>query len=278
MASVRISAETIQRQIESCQRLAGEVESQRKNLLARYQQAGQNWNDRHYHTLGNIINECCSVLGRFERELLSSISGLKHLHMAVRQYEDTSITGGSTDIGGGPNADSIRTVAGSVGQRRRFRQDDNGQNHMYYDTEHHSWRLSPNCKYQKNGYNYQTDEHGRIIHADGKLHFREGSRQSLNASVEDMLPGDQRGHLFADLFGGSNQVDNLIAQMGEVNQGRFRSFERTLAEAMSRNETVYVRFAVRYEDDSRRPSEIRAYYSIGNGRVRTTAFDRFSNI
>ena len=114
MASVQINAETIQHQIENCQHLAGEVERQRKDLLARYQQAGQNWHDRHYHTLGNIINECCSVLGRFERELLSSISGLKHLHMAVRQYEDTNITGASQGLDAGSGNSNIDTVETSM--------------------------------------------------------------------------------------------------------------------------------------------------------------------
>ena len=146
----------------------------------------------------------------------------------------------------------------------RVRTDDNGKVHMY--NKDGQWKLKPNCEYQSYGYYYRTDEKGRIMHVEGTLRLSDEGRKALNAKVEDMEKGDQRGHIIADMFGGSNKIDNIIPQLSEVNQGKYRTFEIELAKLLDSGKAVEVQYYVIYEDDSKRPSELCVRYFVDGKR------------
>lgn len=164
---------------------------------------------------------------------------------AVEEYTD----------GDRPEPNSIITTP-----EGRFRIDDNGNPHMYYDNENKQWKLIPNNSYDSNGYHYETDENGRITHVEGNLRLNPDGRQPLNAKLEDMKPGDERGHIIADVFCGSNQIDNLVPQTFEVNRGEYKAMENDIhaflkegQEHPELNREVRAEYEMIYSDDTKRP-------------------------
>lgn len=182
------------------------------------------------------------------------------------------------------DGNTIGSVADTPGKPSRiikidgdsYRVDDNGKPHMKRgkDKEYH---VLPNTKYVVNGYTYQSDERGRIIHVEGNLVVKDGERASLNVKVTDMGDNDQRGHIIADIFGGSNQNDNLVAQLQPVNQGSYKIFENCLADLLRSQNQIYGNYTIEYGDSSSRPSAITVNYSI-NGGVPTSQLDTFSKL
>ena len=174
-----------------------------------------------------------------------------------------------TDLDEDSGPGSISDSAGTAGKRVKigddyYRVDDNGNPHMKRgdDKEYH---VLPNTKYVVNGYTYQSDEDGRIIHAEGLLKVKNGERASLNAQVDGMGASDQRGHIIADVLGGSNQNDNLVAQLQTINQGRYKILENDLASMIDSGHSVYGDYSITYPDNSKRPSSITVNYTIGEG-------------
>lgn len=157
-----------------------------------------------------------------------------------------------------------------------YRVDDNGKLHMKKgdDKEYH---VLPNTRYVVNGYTYQSDEKGRIIHGEGNLVVKDGERASMNAKVSDMGDHDQRGHIIADIFGGSNQNDNLVAQLQSINQGEYKVLESSLADLIMQQNQVYGDYEIEYEDNSNRPSAITVTYSVNNG-IPIQQLDTFSKL
>lgn len=182
------------------------------------------------------------------------------------------------------DGDSIGSVVDTPGKSSNiikidgdyYRVDDNGKPHMKRgeDKEYH---VLPNTKYVVNGYTYQSDDKGRIIHVEGNLVVKDGERASLNAKVADMGDNDQRGHIIADIFGGSNQNDNLVAQLQLVNQGSYKILENCLTDLSRSQNQVYGNYTIEYGDSSSRPSAITVNYSI-NGGAPTSQLDTFSKL
>ncbi len=165
--------------------------------------------------------------------------------------------------GAGPDSkpNSIVSIDG-----KSYRTDDNGKPHMERgpDGEYH---VLPNSNYTVNGYYYQTDSQGRIVHAEGTLKAKDGARKALNAKVSDMGPDDQRGHIIGDLLNGSNQNDNLVAQLGTVNQGYYKILEMEFASMYSEHHEVYGNYSISYDSGTMRPSSITVDYAIDGGSL-----------
>lgn len=127
--------------------------------------------------------------------------------------------------------------------------------------------LLPNNEYKSNGYEYKTDECGRICSAEGKLRLRDDdSNRSMesynNLKNQDYKEGDERGHLIGRLFGGSDKLENLVPMSKELNHGDYAKLERTLASAVGDGADVRLKVEPKYEGDSNRPTEFRITYSI----------------
>ena len=182
------------------------------------------------------------------------------------------------------DGDSVGGAADTLGKSSNiikidgdsYRVDDNGKPHMKRggDKEYH---ILPNTKYVVNGYTYQSDDKGRIIHVEGNLVVKDGKRASLNTKVADMGDNDQRGHIIADIFGGSNQNDNLVAQLQSVNQGSYKILENCLADLSRSQNQVHGNYTIEYGDSSSRPSAITVNYSI-NGGAPMSQLDTFSKL
>lgn len=76
-------------------------------------------------------------------------------------------------------------------------------------------KLKPNIKYTvgEHKYIYETDELGRICNcsADELLLKDHLGRLKHSSKTPGKLEGDHAGHLIADVFGGSPELDNLVS-------------------------------------------------------------------
>lgn len=149
----------------------------------------------------------------------------------------------------------------------------------YYDSQGNLYRvgdqLLPYNSYEINGYTYKTDELGRIISAEGKLHLKDDrDKLRIKDSMEAVGKGDQkysddRGHLIGDQFDGSNGLENLVPQDSNINRVDFKNFENELAKEVRAGNDVRVKVEPIYDGDSRRPSGILVTYSInGSENIR----------
>ena len=125
--------------------------------------------------------------------------------------------------------------------------------------------LKPNCSYVagENNYIYKTDELGRQCGATACLQLKKHDKRKGNVGKPaDKLPGDEAGHLFADMFGGSRFLDNLVAQSFNVNRSEYRKMENIWQRALKGGKSVYVDIDLNYEGNSFRPTSFDITYYI----------------
>ena len=127
-------------------------------------------------------------------------------------------------------------------------------------------KLKLNVKYKSGEYDYiyATDGYGRISgFATKKLQFTKRiKRLKHNSNTYDKQKGDHAGHLIADRFGGSKEVDNLVSQSALVNLSEYKKMENIWAKALKNNQNVELDIQVRYEGNSKRPSGFVINYAI----------------
>ena len=132
--------------------------------------------------------------------------------------------------------------------------------------------LKPNQEYKagENGYTYKTDANGNIssAHADELKFKTHDGRLNHNSNTAGKLPGDDAGHLFADQFGGSPDLDNLVSQRSDLNRAvkntdNYRSMEREWSNALKNGQNVTdVDIKLSYKNGSSRPSSFNVSYKI----------------
>lgn len=137
--------------------------------------------------------------------------------------------------------------------------------------------LIKNCVYEVNGYVYKTDDKGRIVNVSGNLKTKnhEGNRDRKNKISEigkgDQKPGDEKGHIIGDQFGGSNGIENLIPQCDKLNHGEYKKLEEQLAKEVKKGKDVKVDINLNYSENSHRPDSLSVTYSI-NGEKHIVVF------
>ena len=127
-------------------------------------------------------------------------------------------------------------------------------------------KLKPNVTYQagEHEYLYQTNENGLIVRAVAKvLQFKTHSRREKhNPNTYGKLENDHAGHLFADWFGGSPELDNLVSQAKRVNKEEFLRLERKWAAALKAGKEVSVNIDIQYSDGNVRPESFLVRYTV----------------
>lgn len=126
-------------------------------------------------------------------------------------------------------------------------------------------QLKENIVYESKGYYYQTDELGRIKAAQGDLRLEAGKRNNgdqLKAGGNDRLPGDHGGHLFAKMFAGSGEIDNLSAMAAIVNNSKYKRIEKRWQKALKEGKEVEVTIDLVYDGASKRAKEFKIRYFI----------------
>lgn len=135
-----------------------------------------------------------------------------------------------------------------------------------------SGELRPLIKYQSGlyHYEYQTDELGRITEAVAnplKTKPKDMPRPKNKSNTPGKLADDQAGHIIADIFGGSPNLDNLVSQYSKLNQGAYRSFEIKLANLIKDKHDIKAIFQIQYIKQSHRPVSFQITYWVDNSRI-----------
>lgn len=136
-------------------------------------------------------------------------------------------------------------------------------------------KLLPNKTFKLGGFTYKTDKLGRVreVYIDKLKLKQHKGRLNLTDSLSDIgkgfqRRGDERGHLIADVFGGSNHLANLVAQNGQVNKGEYKALELLLKKALESGKVVEkVKIVLPYTDDSFRPDAFRFTYQLDGQTV-----------
>ena len=148
--------------------------------------------------------------------------------------------------------------------------DDNGT--MYREDK----RLLPDNRFEIKGYQYETDNQGRISSAEGQLKIKDNNYSRVMEDVrnykgQEYRNSDDRGHLIGHQFGGSDRLENLVPMDSSLNQGDYVKLEKTLASAVKDNADVMLKVEPIYENKSTRPIEFKVSYSI-DGDKEVTVF------
>lgn len=69
------------------------IESTKAMLKQKYQQLGNNWNDRKYKDLGDIVHICLSALNNIEQNLLKGEKYVRLLLRSLAEYESINLEG-----------------------------------------------------------------------------------------------------------------------------------------------------------------------------------------
>ena len=127
--------------------------------------------------------------------------------------------------------------------------------------------LKKNVRYRSGdfkNYAYETDELGRIIKAvadDLRLKLSKGRyRHDPNSPGKEL--GDEAGHLFADMFGGSPLKDNIVSQLKKVNRSDWAALEQAWKKALLNGQEVRVAIDVLYSGNSLRPDGFMVQYTV----------------
>ncbi|MDF2911369.1 MAG: hypothetical protein K0Q56_2250 [Sporolactobacillus laevolacticus] len=147
-------------------------------------------------------------------------------------------------------------------------------NEILTDGSHFSsGKLKPNVKYQTGEYDYlyETDELGRIreFNADDLKLTKREERLPHNAHTPGKEPGDHAGHLAADRFGGSPELDNLVSQSSSVNLSKYKKLENLWAKAVEEGKDVSVNVKINYDGTGMRPISFNITYKIDGMRFKS---------
>lgn len=157
----------------------------------------------------------------------------------------------------------------------KCRVDDNGKPYAKYNSETGEYDLIHKNTYSLNGYEYKTDDKGRIKSAEGDLHKTDrNNKKTINENIKGIEDGDDKGHIIADTFDGQNDLGNLVPMDGNLNKGDYKSMELQLKKALENGSDVHVKVQPRYSGDSSRPDSFKVTYSIDG--VETTKI--FKNV
>ncbi|NRD10155.1 DNA/RNA non-specific endonuclease [Rathayibacter agropyri] len=137
--------------------------------------------------------------------------------------------------------------------------------------------LLPNVRYRASApgtnhqYVYETNADGLIERVTVEnLHLKPTGRTRFENARDtpDKLPTDDAGHLIADVFDGSPELDNLISQATALNRGagsKWTAMERAWRDALSAvppRAVTDIEIKVLY-DGSKRPISLDVRYEIG---------------
>lgn len=123
-----------------------------------------------------------------------------------------------------------------------------------------------------NGYSYEKDDEERIILAEGDLHLGQGVRDTsaqLKAGGEFRRDTDEGGHLIGSRFGGSGELNNLIAQNRFINRSAYKTFENAWADELESGNDVHVKIEPYYRKNKASACNNGTLYDYRSKRPKT---------
>lgn len=136
----------------------------------------------------------------------------------------------------------------------------------------------PNTKYEFGTYRWSTDDHGRVVRAEGRVDLDPVGRNDpeLQRRIgHEGRPTDVGFHVIADLFGGPTNRLNVVPGNGKpigdglpnLNNGAYKRFENRIARLVEDGHEVEVRIGAQYNpgNTSSRPDRFIAQYRVDGG-------------
>ncbi|GAB2024490.1 DNA/RNA non-specific endonuclease [Lactovum odontotermitis] len=147
-------------------------------------------------------------------------------------------------------------------------------------------KLRPNVQYRasapgtNHSYIYETNLEGDIVRVRADELSWKGDRKRLTnkRNTPDKLKDDEAGHLIADQFDGSPELDNLVSQARDLNRGagsEWKEMETQWRDALTGNppkKVTDVQIDVQYEVGSHRPIGFDVQYTIEGQKTVTRSF------
>lgn len=123
-------------------------------------------------------------------------------------------------------------------------------------------------------YVYTTDSKGRVKSAHARpLELPKGNTRGRHSrNTPGKREGDHAGHLFADQFGGSGKIDNLVSQSSDVNLKKMAALERDWKQRIANGEKIDVNIEVKYSPDGTRPTGFDVFEYINGRKVTVGQF------
>ncbi len=126
--------------------------------------------------------------------------------------------------------------------------------------------LVADMTYSVDGFEYDTDDSGRVVETTGELQeearIRLESQQGKAVNLKDGLETDQGGHIIAARFFGPGEQINYYPMDAELNLSAWKIMENTWAGAVEDGQEVFVQIEAIYTDDDSRPEEFIVKYTI----------------
>lgn len=134
--------------------------------------------------------------------------------------------------------------------------------------------LQPNAVYKRKGYEYQTDESGKVSFVYAKLRLEQGIRTGHQHEVGKLgLETDEGGHWVGTRFGGSPEGVNLFPQDVSFNRTAYRRMENEWANALRAGKEVEVAIQPVHLGGSDRPIGADVYYMINGKSIFKTFYN-----
>lgn len=144
-----------------------------------------------------------------------------------------------------------------------------------------SSKLAPEVTITKGNFTATTDAYGRpVLNKVTDLSIKNSPRESLSSINRDNAyrATDHRGHLIPDNFGGPASQENVVAQLGEINQGKVAQVENIVRDLKAQGHKVDYEVKSNYTDSkSTRPSSFEAKITV-DGKEYTDLPDNLRKI
>ena len=121
----------------------------------------------------------------------------------------------------------------------------------------------------------------RIISVSGNLRLEKGVRNTkaqLDAGGNDRKEYDNGGHLIATIFGGSGDLDNLIAQDSHINKSTYKAIENRWKKLLLQGYDVNVDIQLSYTGIDKRPNSMIVNYTISKEKIKKSMIENLSFI
>lgn len=136
------------------------------------------------------------------------------------------------------------------------------EDHLEEESEEFDEDLYSYTAGEYKSYKYRTDDQGRIIKCVADpLHFtKRDERLEHDSNTPGKLEDDQAGHLIADRFGGSPNLDNLVSMSSRVNLSVYKEIENKCAKSLRDGDYTRLRIDIRYNGNEVRPASFLVTY------------------
>ena len=107
MGFVNADSSAILEAWQSITNAASSVEAAKKSISQKYKQLGNDWNDKKYRELGDVVRDCTQALNSILRILQQAEKPVSLLISSLQEYEETALNGFASDRSAVPQTGAL---------------------------------------------------------------------------------------------------------------------------------------------------------------------------